>query len=141
MYESQPYILLIDDDDDDLEMFSSGLEKKGIKVKTIDSSTKALSYLTLMPDNMELPCLIIVDYDMRGQNGYDVLLSVKDSYDTKDIPVVIYSTNISVLLRQKLSIAGALYCVDKPWNCKQLDGQVKRFQELFLSITTNKNLV
>jgi response regulator RpfG family c-di-GMP phosphodiesterase len=134
MYEPTPYILMIDDDEDDLEMLSSGLKKKGIKVKTFNSSTKALFYLTLVSGNMELPSLIIMDYNMPARNGYDVLLSIKDNNDTKDIPVAIYSTTISDVLRQQLSIAGAVYCLDKPWNCKEFDSHIQRFQDLFFHL-------
>ena len=84
MYQPPPYILLIDDDEDDLEMFSSGLEKKGIQVKTFDSSAKALFYLTLRPGNMELPSLIIMDYNMPKKNGHQILVQLKKNANTKD---------------------------------------------------------
>ena len=100
MNKLPPYILLIDDDEDDLEMLSSELEKKGIKVKTFDSSTKALFYLTLVSGNMELPSLIIMDYNMPARNGYDVLLSIKNNNETKYIAVVFYSTDIPGFLNQ-----------------------------------------
>jgi len=41
MYEPPPYVLLIDDDEDDLEMLSSGLEKKGIKVVNLRNNIPA----------------------------------------------------------------------------------------------------
>jgi response regulator RpfG family c-di-GMP phosphodiesterase len=138
MIEPQPYILLIDDDEDDLEMFSSGLEKKGIKVKTFDSSAKALFYLTLMSDNKELPSLIIMDYNMPKKNGQQVLLSIKENADTKHIPVVMYSTSMPDLLRKQLANAGALDCFSKPWNTKELNTQVEIFHELTNSFISNK---
>jgi CheY-like chemotaxis protein len=130
MIEPRPYVLLIDDDEDDLEMFSSGLEKKGIKVKTYDSSTKALFYLTLMSETKELPSLIIMDYNMPRKNGLEVLLSIKSNADTKHIPVVMYSTSMPDLLREQLSDAGALDCFLKPWTLQQLNNQVEIFEEL-----------
>ena len=69
MHEPQPYIILIDDDVDDLEMYSSELELKGVNVKTFESSEKGLFYLTLMSGNMELPSLIILDYNMPTRMG------------------------------------------------------------------------
>ena len=132
MREPQPYILLIDDDEDDLEILSTGLRKKGIRIKTFDSSTKALFYLTLISGNQQLPSLIILDYNMPKKNGYEVLLSIKKNNDTKDIPVVIYSTSISDLSRQQLSDAGALECFAKSLNCKDFDINVQKFQEIAL---------
>jgi CheY-like chemotaxis protein len=141
MYEPPPYVLLIDDDEDDLEMLSSGLEKKGIKVKTFDSSTKAFFYLTLMSGNRELPSLIIMDYNMPKKNGHQVLLELKNNGDKKNIPVVIYSTSMPNLLKEQLSNAGALDCFSKPWNIQELNTQVEIFQELAFSFVSNKNLV
>jgi CheY-like chemotaxis protein len=140
MNKLPPYILLIDDDEDDLEMFSSELEKKGIKVKTFDSSTKALFFLTLMSGNDELPSLIIMDYNMPKKNGQQVLLLIKDSVDTKDIPVVMYSTSMSAVLKEQLSNAGALDCFSKPWTRQELNTQVEIFRELACSFLTNKIL-
>jgi CheY-like chemotaxis protein len=139
MHEPQPYILLIDDDEDDLEMYSSGLEKKGIKVKTFDSSTKALFYLTLMSENREPPSLIIMDYNMPKKNGQQVLSLIKDNADTKDIPVVIYSTSMPDLLKKQLSDAGALDCFSKPWTHHEFNSQVGIFQEMAYSFISNTN--
>ena len=133
MYQPPPYVLLIDDDEDDLEMFSSGLKKKGIQVKTFDSSTKALFYLTLMSGNMELPFFIIMDYNMPKKDGHQVLLQLKNNADTKDIPVVIHSTAMSGLLKEQLLSAGALDCFDKPWTSRELATQIERFHEMAFS--------
>jgi len=140
MREPQPYILMIDDDEDDLEMFSSELEKKGIKVKTFDSSTKALFYLTLMSDNKELPSLIIMDYNMPKKNGQQVLSLIKDNAETKNIPVVMYSAGMSDLLREQLSNAGALDCFSKPWTYHEFNTQLEIFLQLSYSFISNKNL-
>ncbi|HWI91549.1 MAG TPA: response regulator [Flavisolibacter sp.] len=140
MHEQQPYILLIDDDEDDIEMFSSGLEKKGIKVKTFDSSTKALFYLTLMSGNVDLPSLIIMDYNMPVKNGQQVLSLIKNNADTKDITVVMYSTSMSGTLKMQLLEAGALDCFDKPWTRQELNTQIEKFYELAYSSISNKKL-
>jgi len=140
MHEPLPYILMIDDDEDDLEMFSSALQKKGIKVKSFDSSTKALFYLTLMSGNRELPSLIIMDYNMPKKNGQQVLSLIKSNDDTKEIPVVIYSTNMPDLLRNRLSDAGALDCFSKPWSHQEYNKLVEILQKLTYSFISNKNL-
>lgn len=133
MCEPPPYIVLIDDDEDDLEMFSYGLEKKGIHVKTFDSPTRALFYLSLMSGNMDLPSLIIMDYSMPEKNGHQVLSQLKSNADTRDIPVVIHSTVMSDLLKEQLLSAGALDCFDKPWTSRELTTQVERFHEMAFS--------
>ena len=140
MYEPQPYILLIDDDEEDLEMFATALKDKGIKVQMFASPIKALHYLSLMSGNMDLPSLVIMDYNMPKRNGYEMLMSIKGNSDTKGIPVVIYSTSISDFLRKQLSEAGALNCYDKPWNGRELDRHFETFKELFFQLVTNKQI-
>jgi len=130
MYEPRPYILMIDDDEDDLEMLTSELEKNGMKTKPFDSSTKALFYLTLQHDDMGLPSLIILDYNMPKYNGRQVLQAIKDNKITKDIPVVVYSTSMSNVLKNQLLAAGAADCFEKPWTRHDFSRQVEKFQRL-----------
>jgi CheY-like chemotaxis protein len=94
-----------------------------------------------MSGNRELPSLIIMDYNMPKKNGHQVLLELKNNGDTKNIPVVIYSTSMPNLLKEQLSNAGALDCFSKPWNIQELNTQVEIFQELAFSFVSNKNLV
>jgi DNA-binding response OmpR family regulator len=134
MTENTTYILLVDDDEEDLEMISSGLEMKGLKVKTLDSSAKALSYLTLLSSNSNLPSLIILDYNMPKNNGQQILCAVKENRVTKNIAVVMYSSGMSAILKIQLLTAGALDCFDKPWSLHDLDCQLEKFQQLASAI-------
>ena len=140
MYQSEPYILLIDDDEDDLELFSSGLELKGVRVKTFNSSAKALFYLTLMAGNRELPALIIMDYNMPQKNGQEVLTLIKANPDTRQIPVVIFSTSMTDLLKHQLSMAGALDSFNKPWNYQEFTLRVETLKKLSHSFMSHRVL-
>ena len=131
-YEPVPYILLIDEDQDDLDMYSFELKLKGVKVRTFESTEKALVFLDLMSETRDLPSLIILDYNMPKKNGQQVLQILKQNKDTKNIPVVVYSTSISDQLRKQLSAAGALDCFAKPWNYRDIVTQVEIFQEKFI---------
>ncbi len=138
MYNLQSHILLIDDDLDDLEILSTILEEKDIRVETFQSPAEALGYLADAARNAELPSLIVLDYNMPQQNGYQVLLSIKKNNDIKDIPIVIHSTNMSNLLKKQLSDAGACACFRKPWTYQELAAQANQFQELCTSFTKTK---
>ena len=141
MPQSEPYILLIDDDHDDLDMFSAGLQKKGIKVKTFDSSINALAYLTFMTATRNLqPSLIIMDYNMPKKNGHQALLAIKQNAGTKHIPVVMYSTSMPRILKEQLSDAGAIDCFIKPWTLQEFDRQFEIFGELTYSYLPNKQI-
>lgn len=92
-----------------------------------------------MRDGTELPSFIIMDYNMPKLNGYEVLASIKNNIDTKNIPVVIYSTYISIVLKEQLTSAGALHCFEKARNNKDFEKQVQKFNEINFSFTINKN--
>jgi CheY-like chemotaxis protein len=140
MYQPQPYVLLIDDDEEDLEMFSSGLEMKGVKVRAFDSPSKALLHLAHYGD-MELPLLIMLDYNMPKKNGRQVLQEIKDNKSTGHIPVVMYSTSMSEVLKTQLLVDGALDCFSKPWTNHEFNGQVEKIQELAFVLQTTKKFV
>ena len=131
---------MIDDDEDDLELFSSGLELKGVRVKSFNSSAKALFYLTLMAGNRELPALIIMDYNMPQNNGREVLALIKANPDTRDIPVVIFSTSMTELLKHQLSMAGALDSFNKPWNYQEFTLRVETLKKLSHSFMSHRVL-
>jgi two-component system chemotaxis response regulator CheY len=133
-----PYILLIDDDEDDLEVLSSALKNRHIVIKTFDSTAKAIFYLMNISGTMQMPSLIITDYNMPKNNGYDLLLSVKSNNNTKHIPVVVYSATISDRLKEQLARAGAFDCLNKPWTNKEFDSHVQQFQNLFLYLASGK---
>ena len=133
MYALQPQVVLVDDDRDDLEMLSSILEQKDVNVITFQSPLEALVYLECLAGFGELPSLIILDYNMPQKNGHQVLLSIKANKYTKDIPVVVHSSNMTNLLEKQLSNAGALGCFSKPSTYKQFAAQAEMFQELCIS--------
>jgi CheY-like chemotaxis protein len=136
MFEPHPYIVLIDDDEDDLEMLSASLEMLGLKTKSFISGEKAAYYLQLIADTSELPALVIVDYNMPGKNGQQVLDLIKSCQATKDIPVVIYSTSISHLFKQTLIDKGAFNCYVKPYAYADFNEQVGIFKELAWSFSS-----
>ena len=94
--------------------------------------------MALASGNSELPSLVILDYNMPGRNGYQVLLSLKNDSETKNIPVVMYSTSMSDILREQLSAAGALECFSKPSSEHEFKIQIDRFSEVSNSLWNNR---
>jgi DNA-binding response OmpR family regulator len=138
MFKPQPYIILIDDDEDDLETLSSSLQLAGVRVKTFDSGKKALSYLNLMIE--ELPSLIILDYNMPRINGQQVLILLKGHHNTMNIPVVMYSTSISLVFKKVLLQLGALDCFVKPTSHSEFKSQVALFKDLASSFSVHRRI-
>jgi len=91
-------------------------------------------------DVSDRPALIILDYNMPGVNGQQMLALLKDNKAIQDIPVVMYSTSLSAVLIKNLSDAGAFECFKKPDSYKGIQVQTGIFKDLVNSFTINKNL-
>lgn len=135
---SQLYIMLIDDDDDDLQVLTSSFKAGGIPTRSFTSGKSAVAYLKQHKDLVALPRFIILDYNMPGADGQDVLLMLKADKRLSQIPVVIYSTSISGRLKEALMALGAHDCLEKATSMMSQDQQIEQFTTLVSSF--NKNL-
>ncbi|HEU0034061.1 MAG TPA: response regulator [Kofleriaceae bacterium] len=79
-------ILLIDDSEVSLHFTSNVLARAGYEVKT--SSEVLQLHATL---GGWRPDLILTDVDMPGMTGVELCRLLKSSYETADVPVVLFS--------------------------------------------------
>ena len=127
------YLLLIDDDEDDLEMLTSSFLIHGLPTKSFTSGPKAISYLHHSKGLDALPQLIIMDYNMPGADGQAMLRLLKADKELQHIPVVIYSTTVTLLLRTALMALGAYECMAKPYSLAAHNHLIERFMSLVYS--------
>ena len=80
--ESRKHILVVDDDPRMLRLVNEQLNEK-YDVATAISGKLALKFLERKHTD-----LILLDYEMPGDNGPTVLKKLRDNPETKDIPVV-----------------------------------------------------
>jgi len=84
---SSKFILLGEDDIDDeellKELFSS--VDDSFKLTFINNGRQLIEHLDTLSDN-ELPCLLILDYNMPELNGADILQSLKNKSRYDGIP-------------------------------------------------------
>lgn len=133
-----PFVLLIDDDEDDSDLLSSSLKSLGIRVKVFISGHHALSYLDQHWGVANQPSLIILDYNMPGMNGQEVLGHLKSNENTRDIPVVLYSTSISAAFKITATESGAMACFTKPNTMLEFKEQVQVFKDWALSVDSRE---
>jgi CheY-like chemotaxis protein len=88
-------ILYVEDDLDDLYMVLQAFEKYDGDISIIHQSDgfKAIEYLNQLGDLRSLPCLIILDINMPGMDGKEVLIRIRQSQILKNIPVVLFTTS------------------------------------------------
>jgi CheY-like chemotaxis protein len=105
---SKPTICLADDDPDDREMLLEAFQKltDSHHIKTVINGKELIEFLSLMDDS-ELPCLIVLDYNMPGMDGKQILTYLQNSNRYHHIPKVIYSTSNSFRDRKDFLAIGA----------------------------------
>ena len=129
----KPFIVIVDDDPDDIEMLSSSLERKGLKVLCFLSGDKAMQYLKTCCMAFTLPALIILDYNIPKKNGEEILYWLKNNTETSPIPVVIYSTTITPANQTSLIKMGAAQCLVKPGKDSIIEEHAELFRNMAIS--------
>ncbi|MBE2251605.1 MAG: response regulator [Myxococcus sp.] len=80
-------ILLIDDSEITLQMEKAVLEQRGYEV---EATTTLVEFERLLKDFK--PDLILTDIHMPEARGTDICRTLKNEYQTQDIPIVLFSS-------------------------------------------------
>jgi CheY-like chemotaxis protein len=116
------FILLGEDDADDQEM----LKEVFTSIDTafilffVNNGREIISALEKLKDD-QMPCLIVLDYNMPGLNAADILRELSTNERYKNIPKVVWSTAGSEKFRSLCLELGALDYVIKPNNVTDLE--------------------
>lgn len=119
---STKFILLGEDDADDQEMLKevfASIDASFI-LFFVNNGTEILSALEKLKDH-QMPCLIVLDYNMPGLNGADILQELGTNERYKHIPRIVWSTSGSEKFRNLCLELGAVDYVIKPNNLKDLE--------------------
>jgi chemotaxis family two-component system response regulator Rcp1 len=86
-------ILLIEDNEGDAVLARESFRRldKNINLTHIYDGEESLQFLD--SKILALPDLIILDLNLPGMNGFEILKYIKESDSLKELPVVIFSTS------------------------------------------------
>ena len=116
------FILLGEDDADDQEMLKevfASIDASFI-LFFVNNGGEILSALGKLKDD-QMPCLVVLDYNMPGLNGADILKELSTNERYKNIPKVVWSTSGSEKFRNICLELGAVDYVIKPNNVSDLE--------------------
>jgi len=121
------FILLGEDDADDQEMLKEVFASIdiGFILFFVNNGSEILSALEKLK-NDQMPCLIVLDYNMPGLSGADILRELGTNERYKNIPKVVWSTSGSEKFRSICLELGAVDYVIKPSNVNGLE-EVARY--------------
>ena len=120
-------ILLADDDEDDQELLKDAFARidASINFYLAGNGKQVLHCLESLP-NSDLPCLIILDYNMPELTGAEVLEIIAKEKRYTDVPKLIWTTSNSFIHKQQcLSIGADDYFV-KPDNVSDIEKMARR---------------
>ncbi|MDQ2716246.1 MAG: response regulator [Chloroflexota bacterium] len=115
----QKKVLVVDDDKEMLKAIQVNLETEGYLVQT-SVNGECFQHL-----NGSLPDLILLDIVLTGEDGRDLCQQLKQSKETRDIPIVLYSAHFSGDIISYLS--GASTFLAKPFELHELIAVAARY--------------
>ena len=109
-------ILLVDDDPEDRSILQDAMETLEEKDVLLTANNGEEAW-TALEDNFNanvFPCLIVLDLNMPKLNGVQTLERISDDVRFRTIPVIIYSTSINPLEKERCLALGAYSYITKP---------------------------
>jgi signal transduction histidine kinase len=112
------HILIVDDVLENVQLLSTALAEQGYKVQGVLSGEMAMRASSALPD------LILLDIMMPGVDGYEVCRRLKQSPETRDIPVIFLSALSDVTDKVKAFEIGGVDYITKPFQLKEVRARV-----------------
>lgn len=139
--ESDVTILIVEDSKDDYEACVAALTKDQNLANPIawcESGDDALDYLrksgSFADGTHDLPGLILLDLNLPGLDGRDVLSAIKQDPATRRIPVVVMTSSGDQRDIDRCYDAGANSYVVKPVNLDGFLAAIARLQDYWFKI-------
>lgn len=109
-------ILLVDDDPEDRDIIKDAMahHQADDVIHFAENGEQALTILDDYFNNDQVPCLVVLDLNMPKMNGTEILRQIKNNERFKEIPVIIYTTSINSLEKEKCIKLGAHDFFTKP---------------------------
>ena len=116
------FILLGEDDIDDQELLKEIFASidNSYRLLFVNTGDQVLSVLKKLSDK-QLPCLIVLDYNMPGLNGADILKELNKESRYTSVPRIICSTSCSDTFKNSCIQLGAHDYLIKPSNLKEME--------------------
>jgi CheY-like chemotaxis protein len=120
-------ILAADDDPEDLELIEDAFSslEPDIALHKVTNGRAVLDYLNNRSDS-DLPCLIILDYNMPELNGSQVLAKIGREQRYAGIPKLVLSTSSAPIHIHECMTNGASEYYVKPNNLRELESLAKK---------------
>ena len=141
MNQLQQPLLIIEDSDEDFTALSRAIKKTQVNlpIYRCEDGDEALDFLYHEGEYQETassprPSLIILDLNLPGTDGREVLAEVKQDRELKTIPVVIFSTSSNPKDITACYGQGVSGYMVKPMNSKHFTQLVQTFLDYWFKV-------
>ncbi len=136
-----PAILLVEDNEDDYEATVRSLKKNHFvnPVHWCKSGRDALEFLKTAGETGALPDLILLDLNMPGIDGRQVLAAVKGDAQLRHIPVIVLTTSNDARDIDTCYDIGASTYIQKPVSFEGLTEAIRTMKDYWFGIALLPN--
>jgi CheY-like chemotaxis protein len=127
----KPFILIADDDQEDRYLLHTAFEEIGRSndIYLVENGLQVFSYLDSSMEQTNMPSLIVLDLNMPILNGMETLSRLKAHKLYKNIPVIMFTTSIHEVEKEKCLAIGAADFIKKPARFQQTVSTAKFLHE------------
>jgi CheY-like chemotaxis protein len=115
-------ILVIEDNPSHLKLAHHVLDAAGYKVNGVEAAGEAIASI-----KADKPDLILLDLELPGMNGMDLVRKLKADPETRDIHIVAVTSYPERYPKAEALAAGCAAYIQKPIDTRALPTQVGRF--------------
>jgi len=136
-------ILLVEDNEDDIILTQEAFQENRLanELNVVQTGDDALKYLRREPpyENAKKPNIILLDINLPGISGIEVLQQIKNEEHLRDIPVAILTTSkLEEDIVRSYQLHANCY-INKPVNLDNFLEAIKVFSDFWFSIVTLPN--
>ena len=111
-------ILIVDDSKDILEGMRMFLELRKYVVQTLTDATNIFENITVFK-----PDVLILDVYLSGTDGRELCKKLKESDETKDLKIILFSAATNAL--KDFQSYGADACLEKPFGLEEISIKIE----------------
>jgi len=115
-------VLVVDDSATVRKFVAAALNMKGFRVITASDGIEALER---MPS--EKFDLVITDLNMPDMDGYELIRSIRETPEYRDIPIIVLSSMTDLKNKDLAMESGALAFLEKPLSTEVIQREVFKF--------------
>ncbi len=137
-------VLYVEDNPDDVDIFKRVIGKinQPPTYKVITTGSEAIDYV-LKRGNYEspeviLPKMLLLDLNLPGNNGFEVLQQIRSNSQGRYLPIVVYSTSDNPKdMREAFDLGANAYLV-KPGGYREVSDMLRRALDFWLAQKANQ---